>query len=81
MASIAGTVMVDRTHMGRRASGLERITRDLFSAKALAPLSVDGSEASPGRGSIVIGQLLRNPVQALARPNTLWVFPGYPPAP
>ena len=75
------TLIVDRTHMGRRASGLERITRDLFSEEALAPLNVVGADAGVSRGAIVVGQMLRNPARAITQPKTLWAFPGYPPAP
>lgn len=35
---VAGAIVVDQTHMARRASGIERVTRELFSSEALAPL-------------------------------------------
>lgn len=76
----AATLVVDRTHLGRRASGIERITEDLFSDAALAPLRVEGLGAA-GRLSIVMRQRIQAPVSALLRPSTLWVFPGYPPSP
>ena len=34
------TIYVDHTHLGRHVTGLERITLELFSAAALAPLEV-----------------------------------------
>ena len=34
------TVYVDHTHLGRHVTGLERITLELFSLEALAPLDV-----------------------------------------
>ena len=34
------TIYVDNTHLGRHVTGLERITLELFSAAALAPLDV-----------------------------------------
>ena len=77
----AGTVVVDRTHMSRRASGIERITEELFSQEALAPLRVEGADASGGKLSIVLSQMIRNPAAAVLRPGAVWVFPGYPPSP
>jgi glycosyltransferase involved in cell wall biosynthesis len=77
----ARSVVVDRTHMRRRASGIERITQELFSAEALAPLGVDGRESGSGRASMILHQMLINPAAALARPGAPWLFPGYPPSP
>ena len=34
------TIYVDHTHLGRHVTGLERITSELFSPAALAPLEV-----------------------------------------
>ena len=34
------TIYVDHTHLGRHVTGLERITLELFSPAALAPLDV-----------------------------------------
>ena len=42
---VAGEIVVDQTHMARRASGIERVTRELFSREALAPLP---SRRTPG---------------------------------
>ena len=52
------TIYVDNTHLGRHVTGLERITLELFSEAALAPLDVvpvkaqgtspDGDDADPG---------------------------------
>ncbi len=44
------TLVLDLTHLGRRASGLERITEELFSDEPLRPLPVEGFGAS-GTGS------------------------------
>jgi len=66
--------------MGRRASGIERITDALFSASALAPLDVGTVEASGGRPSMIYQQMLTNPLSAI-RHNSTWIFPGYPPSP
>lgn len=76
-----GTVFVDRTHMSRRASGIERITEELFSPEALAPLRAEGVDASGGKLSIILSQMVRNPAAAVLRPGAVWIFPGYPPSP
>ena len=34
------TIYIDNTHLGRHVTGLERITLELFSADALAPLDI-----------------------------------------
>ncbi len=74
-------LVVDRTHLGRRASGIERITEELFSAVALAPLPVAGWDAAGSKPSMVLNQRLRIPAAALAHRDKLWLFPGYPPSP
>ena len=40
------TIYVDHTHLGRHVTGLERITLELFSPAALAPLPVVPVKAS-----------------------------------
>lgn len=80
-ARIRPDVMIDRTHMGRRASGIERITDALFSARALSPLQIGTMEASSRRSSMVLQQMLMNPVSAIRQPDLTWIFPGYPPSP
>jgi len=74
-------VIVDWTHMSRRESGIERITAQLFSPSALAPLNVARSQASSHRFSILLRQMLVNPLQAIAQPSALYAFPGHPPSP
>lgn len=80
MVSSHYDVVIDRTHMGRRASGIERITDALFSANALAPLDVGTVEARGGRPSMIYRQMLTNPLSAIRQKST-WIFPGYPPSP
>lgn len=77
----AWRVMVDRSHMGRRASGIERITETQFSPAALAPLRVGAMQASGRRAAMVGTQMLLNPALALTQPAVPWIFPGYPPSP
>jgi glycosyltransferase involved in cell wall biosynthesis len=67
--------------MGRRASGLERITRELFSAEALAPLTIRRSEASRSRVAMIHHQMIMNPILAMRSRTPIWAFPGYPPSP
>jgi glycosyltransferase involved in cell wall biosynthesis len=74
-------IVVDRTHMGRRASGIERITEALFSPEALQPLHVTGTSSPGTRLGMMAAQMLANPTLALADRKTAWVFPGYPPSP
>lgn len=74
-------LVVDRTHLGRRASGIERITEELFSEAALAPLPVAGWDASGSRPSMMLNQRLAIPAAALAHRDKLWLFSGYPPSP
>jgi glycosyltransferase involved in cell wall biosynthesis len=76
-----GVVRIDRSHMARRASGIERITDDLFSGAALTPLGVSGTAASRGRLRMMVRQIIGNPTSAALHPTQLWVFPGYPPSP
>ena len=74
-------IVIDRTHLGRRASGIERITRDLFSDEALLPLRVRGTRLGAGRFTTLFRQLVCNPLEALLQPNSIWVFSGFPPSP
>lgn len=67
--------------MRRRQTGIERITDELFSAEALAPLDVRGVTSPGGRLAMIASQMLRIPAQALREPSVVWVFPGYPPSP
>ena len=78
----SSVLMVDRTHVGRRASGIERITEELFSSEALRPLPVVAMK-SPGAGklSIAAAQMIKLPLSLLSHPRTLWAFSGYPPSP
>lgn len=76
-----GPIVVDCSHMGRRASGIERVTRELFSAEALTPLCPRATPAGSTRLSTILLQLIANPVRAALHPRDVWIFPGYPPSP
>jgi glycosyltransferase involved in cell wall biosynthesis len=67
--------------MGRRASGIERVTAELFSPEALFPLKSEPFLAGAGRFSIIAAQMLGLPMRAIRNSNDVFVFPGYPPSP
>lgn len=78
----ANSLMVDHSHLGRRSSGIERITRELFSAEALHPLPVEGAGANNGgKLAVVASQMLGIPATMMARPDSVWAFSGFPPSP
>jgi glycosyltransferase involved in cell wall biosynthesis len=77
----ACAIIVDHTHMGRRASGIERVTRELFSAEALAPLASRATPAPSGRLAMIFNQMIANPLRAAMNWRDVWLFPGYPPSP
>lgn len=74
-------LQIDHTHLGRRATGIERITRELFSAAALSPLPSDCIEATAGRFGIAMAQNTTMPLRAMQRSNDVFVFSGFPPSP
>ncbi len=74
-------VRVDYTHVGRRASGIERVTTEQFSGAALAPLTICPFRAPPRRLGIVAAQTVLLPMHAVRHPSDVFVFPGFPPSP
>jgi glycosyltransferase involved in cell wall biosynthesis len=70
---------VDESHLGRHVTGLERITLELFSAAALAPLAVEPLRASGVRGMIA-AQTLSLPARLAANRRALALCPGFPPS-
>jgi glycosyltransferase involved in cell wall biosynthesis len=73
------TIYIDNTHLGRHVTGLERITLELFSADALAPLDVVPVTAH-GTRQMLTTQNLGLPMR-LAAPSSVLVCPGFPPSP
>jgi glycosyltransferase involved in cell wall biosynthesis len=73
------TIYVDHTHLGRHVTGLERITLELFSPAALAPLKVVPVTAS-GTARMIATQTLGLPLR-LATSSSLLLCPGFPPTP
>jgi hypothetical protein len=72
---------IDHTHMGRRSTGIERITRELFSPSVLSPLPVETVTAGSGRLGVVMAQNTTLPREALRHSDDVFVFPGFPPSP
>jgi glycosyltransferase involved in cell wall biosynthesis len=72
-------IYVDHTHLGRRVTGLERITIELFSAAALAPLDIIPVTAH-GTRQMVTTQTLGLPMR-LAATSSILLCPGFPPSP
>ena len=74
------TIFIDHTHCGRHVTGLERITLELFSQDALAPLNV-----RPIRAATRLGMMGRQnfelPSHLALNPSALLICPGFPPAP
>jgi glycosyltransferase involved in cell wall biosynthesis len=73
-------VIVDRTHCGRHVTGIERITNELFSDAALAPLNVLGVPAG-GRIAMIARQTLLLAWLARRHREAAIVCPGFPPSP
>lgn len=72
-------ILVDHSHCGRHVTGLERITLELFSAQALAPLAVTPVTAKTRLG-MMLRQTLQLPVQAFFSPGSVLLCPGFPPS-
>ena len=72
-------IYVDHTHLGRHVTGLERITLELFSAAALAPLEVVPVTAH-GTRQMVTRQTFGLPLR-LAASGSVLLCPGFPPSP
>ncbi|MBY0380666.1 MAG: glycosyltransferase [Xanthobacteraceae bacterium] len=73
------TIYVDHTHLGRHVTGLERITLELFTESALAPLSVVPVTAQ-GTRRMVTAQTIGLPLR-LAASSSVLLCPGFPPSP
>jgi glycosyltransferase involved in cell wall biosynthesis len=72
-------IYVDHTHLGRHITGLERITLELFSPAALAPLDVVPVRAH-GTRQMVTTQTFGLPMR-LAVSTSILLCPGFPPSP
>jgi glycosyltransferase involved in cell wall biosynthesis len=72
-------IYVDNTHLGRHVTGLERVTLELFSATALAPLDIVPVTAH-GTRQMLTTQTLGLPIR-LAASSSILLCPGFPPSP
>jgi glycosyltransferase involved in cell wall biosynthesis len=73
-------IYVDHTHLGRHVTGLERITLELFSAAALAPLDIVPVTAR-GTRQMVTKQTFELPMRLAASSSSILLCPGFPPSP
>lgn len=74
-----GRILVDHTHCGRHVTGLERITLELFSREALAPLDVEIIGAA-SRARMMARQTFGLPARLAADKSALLLCPGFPPS-
>jgi glycosyltransferase involved in cell wall biosynthesis len=74
------SVYVDHTHLGRAVTGLERITLELFSAAALAPLDV-ATVTARGTAAMIMTQTFGLPTLLARARSALMLCPGFPPSP
>jgi glycosyltransferase involved in cell wall biosynthesis len=72
-------IYVDHTHLGRHVTGLERITLELFSPAALAPLEIVPVTAH-GTRQMVTTQTFGLPMR-LVSSSSILLCPGFPPSP
>jgi glycosyltransferase involved in cell wall biosynthesis len=73
-------IYVDHTHLGRHVTGLERITLELFSPTALAPLDIVPVTAQ-GTRQMVAKQTFELPMRLAASASSILLCPGFPPSP
>lgn len=76
-----GILRIDCTHVGRRATGIERITRELFNASVLSDVQVKNFTSPKGRIFVLLAQMIALPLCLLSRPNDVFIFSGFPPSP
>ncbi len=73
-------IYVDHTHLGRAVTGLERVTLELFSPAALAPLEPVPVTAR-GTAAMVMTQTFGLPARLARARSSLLLCPGFPPSP
>lgn len=77
--NLQSRVIVDHTHCGRHVTGLERITLELFSREALAPINVEIAGSS-GVGDMIFKQTVALPFALARDPGAILLCPGFPPS-
>ncbi|NSL54032.1 glycosyltransferase [Uliginosibacterium aquaticum] len=73
------SALVDYSHMGRKITGIERISADLFSPDALAEFDVLHTSHASALG-MIRAQWLEIPWLASRNPDAKLLFPGFPPS-
>lgn len=73
-------VYIDHTHLWRHVTGLERITQQLFSREALAPLDTVPVNAGT-MSEMLLTQTFGLPARLAGSPSSLLLCPGFPPSP
>lgn len=73
-------IYVDHTHLWRHVTGLERVTLELFSESALAPLEIEPVRAK-GTARMLLTQTIGLPMRLMRCPSALLLCPGFPPSP
>jgi glycosyltransferase involved in cell wall biosynthesis len=76
-----GILRIDCTHVGRRVTGIERITQEMFNARVLPDIPIQKFNAPKGRIFVVAAQMIALPIYLLLHPHDIFVFPGFPPSP
>lgn len=76
----ADSLWIDFTHVARRTTGIERISRQLFSSNALSGLPTRYFRAGASRLSVLFAQTIAFPLFALRYPNAVFAFPGFAPS-
>ncbi len=73
-------IIIDTTHLGKRyVTGIERLTLDLFSKRALQPFATEYVEAK-GRLHMIWQQNFTLPWKAFRHKHALILTPGFPPS-
>jgi glycosyltransferase involved in cell wall biosynthesis len=80
-ASRLASIFVDQTHCvdGRAATGLERVSLDLFGSNALDPLPTTPIRAG-GRADMMLRQTFGLPRLLASHPGSILLCPGFPPS-
>lgn len=73
------TAVVDYSHMGRKITGIERISADLFSPHALGRFGVLHTPSASALG-MIREQWLGIPLLAAKHARSKLLFPGFPPS-
>lgn len=73
------TIYVDHTHLGRKVTGIERITIELFSPSSFDDVSLTPVTAS-GTRDMLVKQTFGLPLR-LSDPSSILLCPGFPPSP